>query len=109
MFKRLTKLPKNRQYNYQPRFWNPKKEELEERLKKAELRRTGKGGDKEAIKARISTGLKRGYLADSSYRKKKVLRSNMVLIGIIVMLVILAYYGLTVYLPKMLDALNLQN
>ncbi len=106
MFKRLTKLPKNRQYKYHPRYWNPKKEELEERLKKAELR---KEGDKEAIKARISSGLKRGYLSDASFRKKRVMRSNLILIGIIVLLLILTYYGLAVYLPKMLDALNLQN
>lgn len=107
MFKgRLTKLPKNRQYKYHPRYWNPKKEELEERLKKAELR---KNGDKEAIKDRISSGFRKGYVADNGFRRQKVMRSNMTLIGIIVLLLLLTYYGLTVYLPKMLDALNLAN
>ncbi len=104
MFKgRLTKLPKNRQYTYHPRYWNPKKEELEERLQKAELR---KKGDAEAIKERISAGLKR-YKTDAGFRRKRVLRSNMTLIVIIVMLLLLAYYGLGVYLPKILEALNL--
>jgi hypothetical protein len=105
MFKgRLTKLPKNRQYNYHPRYWNPKKEELEERLKKAELR---KKGDAEAIKERISSGFKRGYKTDASFRRQRVMRSNMTLIAIIVLLLLLAYYGLGVYLPKILEALNL--
>lgn len=106
MFKgRLTKLPKNKQYKYQPRYWNPKKEELEERLKKAELR---KKGDTESIKERISSGFNRGYMADASYRKKRVLRSNLTLIGIIVLLMLVAYYGLGVYLPKILEALKLK-
>jgi hypothetical protein len=106
MFKgRLTKLPKNRQYNYHPRYWNPKKEELEERLKNADLR---KKGDKEAIKDRISSGFRKGYMADTNYRKQRVLRSNLILIGIIVMLMLVAYYGLGVYLPRILEALNLK-
>ena len=105
MFKgRLTKLPKNRQYTYHPRYWNPKKEELEERLKKAELR---KKGDADALKERIASGFRRGYKTDVSYRRQRVMRSNMILIGIIVMLLLLAYYGLGVYLPKILEALNL--
>ncbi len=104
MFKGLSRLPKNRQYTYHPRYWNPQKEELQERLKKAELR---KKGDKDAIKERISSGFRRGYKMDTSYRRQRVVRSNLTLVAIIVMLLFLAYYGLGVYLPKILEALNL--
>ena len=107
MFKvRWSKLPTNRQYNYNPRYWNQKKEDLNERIKNVHL---VKEGDKEAMKARIRGGMKRGYVKDASaFRKKKVMRANLTLIGIIFLLIFLTYYGLTVYLPKMLDAFNLQ-
>ena len=101
-----SKLPRNRQYNYNPRYWNQKKEALDTRIKNVELT---KKGDVNAMKARIREGISRGYVKETaSFRKKKVLRANLTLIAVIFLLIIIAYYGLTVYLPKMLDALNLQ-
>ncbi len=98
-FLRFTKLPKHQQYEYKPRFWDPKQEELEERMQQVE---NMKGGDAEAIKARLSGGFRRGYQqgGQSRFRKQQVMRSNMVLLGIIVMLVFLSYLFIRVYLPE---------
>lgn len=58
------------------------------------------------MKARISSGLKRGYLADSRQRKKQALRSNMVLFAVIIFLLGLVYIFLTVYLPQIVDSID---
>lgn len=92
------RVPKHQQFEYKPRYWDPRKEELQKRLADIEaLRQEGLEG----TKARISSGLRRSsYLADSSYRRRQVLRSNLLLVGIIVALLIIAYLLLTVYLPE---------
>lgn len=102
---RWSKLPKNRQYNYHPRYWDQKKEDLDSRIKNVDL---SKAGDKNAMQARIRSGMRRGYVKDDSFRKKSVFRTNMTLFAVIILLIIATYYGLTVYLPKMLDAFNLK-
>lgn len=35
MFSRLTRLPRHRQFDYKPRYWNPEKEDLERRVAQA--------------------------------------------------------------------------
>ena len=100
---RFFKRPKHQQYEYKPRYWDPKKEELEERLKQIE---DMQGNDTEAVKARLSSGLRRGYVKDQSIRKTQVMRSNMMLLIIIVALVLVSYLVLTVYLPKMVQMMD---
>ena len=43
---RFLKLPKHQKYDYIPRYWDPQKEELDERLKRIE---DIKSGDAEAV------------------------------------------------------------
>ena len=100
---RFFKRPKHQQYEYKPRYWDPKKEELEERLKQIEEMQ---GNDAEAVKARLSSGLRRGYVKDQSIRETQVMRSNMMLLIIIVALVLVSYLVLTVYLPKMVQMMD---
>ncbi|MCB0585413.1 MAG: hypothetical protein KDD06_08830 [Phaeodactylibacter sp.] len=97
------KLPKHQQYQYKPRFWDPKKEELEERLKQIDAM---KQGDAEAIKARLSANFRKGYSKDTSFRKRQVMRSNIILLGVLAMLVILSYLFITVYLPKIASSVG---
>lgn len=100
---RFFKLPKHQQYDYKPRFWDPKKEELEERLKRInEIQEGGTSG----AKARISGGFRRGYSMDSKSRSRQVMRSNLMLIGIVVALVVLSYVMISVYLPQIVDVLE---
>jgi hypothetical protein len=93
------KTPKPNQFTYHPRFYDEKKEAFQERLQEA---RKKKGDDPEAMKARIRNSLSRrsGYLSDKSYRSRHVMRSNLLLLVIIVALIILVYVAIELYLPR---------
>ena len=79
-------------------YYDPQKEELQERLKELkELQRN----DVDGAKARISSGIRGRYGADQAYRKQQVLRSNLILVGVVVMLLVLGYLLLNVYLPEL--------
>lgn len=95
------RVPKHQQFEYKTRYWDPKKEELEERLRKVEER---KADSVAATKARIASGFrKKGYQVNSDYRRRQARRSNLVLIGIVVVLLILSYLFLAVYLPRIVQ------
>ena len=101
---RFFRVPKHQQYDYKPRYWDPKREELDERLKQIEERA---GSDPQAIKARLSGGgFRRGYQADGRYRQRHVLRSNIILLSIVVVLIIFSYLFLSVYLPRIVNILE---
>jgi hypothetical protein len=99
-FLRLFKPPSHQRFSYKPRFWDPKKEEAEERLKRVEQLQTG-GVD--AMKTRISGGFRKGQggQAAGSYRSARVKKSNGTLLIVIVCLAVLAYLGLIVYFPDL--------
>ena len=102
-FRRFIKLPKHQKYQYKPRYWDPEKEELHKRLERIEeLKRGGSDG----MKARIQSGLKRGYLADSRQRTKQTTRSNLVLLAVVVGLLAMVYIFLTTYLPEILEQID---
>lgn len=98
------KVPRHRKYNYIPRYWDPDKEEREARLR--ELDRISDPNDIEAMKSRISSGLKRKTRVSSSYRKKQMMRSNLILAGTILGLILLSFILITRYLPSILEALE---
>lgn len=102
-FLKFTKLPRNQKFDYKPRYYDPRKEELEERLKKIE---ESKSGDVEGIKNRIAGGFKRRYETDGSLRRSQVVRSNLYLLGIIVVLGFITYMMLVVYLPSIIEMLE---
>lgn len=99
-FLKFTRVPKHQQFEYKPRFWNPEKEDLEERLKRADAM---KSNDPEAIKARISSSFRnKGYgmgERETFYRRRETKRSNFMLFAIIAILLIVSYFFLTTYLP----------
>ncbi len=90
------KTPKHQKFRYTPRYWDPQKEDLENRIKQAKK----DNNDPEALKSRISKGLQRkhqfGGHRSASSSKKSTLRL-LVIIGI---LLLFAYYFLVVYLPR---------
>lgn len=100
---RFFRVPKHQRYEYKPRYWDPQKEELQERLDRINQIQ---GEGTEAMKARISSGLKRGYRGDQRLRKQRAMRSNLILIGVIVLLVLLAYAMLTIYLPGLVESIE---
>ena len=101
--RRFIKLPKHQQYQYKPRYWDPEKEELKERLQRIEAL---KQGDTEGMKARIASGMKRGYKADSRERNKQMTRSNLVLLIIVIFLLGVSYVFMTVYLPEIINKIE---
>jgi hypothetical protein len=102
-FLKFSKLPRNQKFDYKPRYYDARKEELEERLKKIE---ESKSGDVEGIKNRIAGGFKRRYEVEGSGRRNQVFRSNLTLLGIIVSLAFITYKMLVVYLPRFVEMLE---
>ncbi len=100
---RVFRTPKHQRFEYKPRHWNPQKEELEKRLEEIEKM---KQNDPDALKARIAKNFRRGSIGHGDARRKATLRSNMLLLGIIVGLVLLSYVFLSVYLPQIVNALG---
>jgi len=99
----MFRTPKHRKYDYIPRYYNPNKEELEQKIKMAEL----KAGDSiEGAKARISSGLRKRGKSSFTYkseRKKAMLHSNLMLIFILVVLILGVLYFAEVYLPTLME------
>ncbi len=102
---RLSRLPKHKSYNYTPKYYNERKEELQEILDGVEER---KSEDINGMKARISRGLKGGASTDRSYRKRRVRHSNYRLLLVIIFLLFLAYIIVTVYLPDIISVFTKQ-
>lgn len=94
------RLPKNQQFAYKPRYWDPKEEERRERDER--LNKLAED-DVEAMKSRISGTFKHGGSSGGftgSYRSQQMAKSNFVLLAVIVSLLFLAYLLLVVYLPQ---------
>ncbi|MEL6924280.1 MAG: hypothetical protein AAFO94_09545 [Bacteroidota bacterium] len=98
---RFFKLPKHNSFNYKPRYYDPAKEELEERVSKyADKARD----DKEAMKARITGGFRtrggynRGYDASrgKALRRAGVIRLLLV-IGLLLLAIVLLSEKLTTF------------
>ena len=86
-------------FDYRPRFYDERKEELLERRKAAEELQ---GENPEALKARIKRNMRRqsSYLSNKSARQQQVAKSNMRLLAIIAVLTVLTFVAIQVYLPR---------
>ena len=101
----MFRLPKTQRHEYKPRFWDPKKEDLERRISSHDRLRDN---DPEAIKEGIRGAFRRGgrggsgdYFAAAKMRQEQTRRSNMIILSIIIVLVALSYIILSVYLPAL--------
>lgn len=77
--------PKNRQFKYKPRYYDPIKDELEERIKAREMRNKN---DRKAMEIRIRDGLRSG-VGRSEARRRGTRKSNMMIILIALILVMM--------------------
>ncbi|MFK7810293.1 MAG: hypothetical protein AB8F74_20990 [Saprospiraceae bacterium] len=91
------KRPQHQRFEYNPKYYNPKQEDLEARLR---IARNAREGDADAIKSRISSGFKKRYAKQKGSTGGKLLRTNMLLIAIILILFGMTYVFLTIYLPE---------
>ena len=103
------KPPKHQKYNYIPRYWNPKKDDLNDRLEMYK----GKDGknDVEAVKSRLAKGFTRGagsgsFQIKAEMRAAETKRSNRLLVGVIVFLLFLTYLAFKIYVPSIVEALE---
>jgi len=96
------KAPKHQQFSYKPRFYDPQKERIQQILQSA------KGGSDKAelAKSRISGTFQRRAGGYGSTRSQSSKRSNLLLLGIIVLLFALSYILLTVYLPRFIHQIE---
>lgn len=87
-------------FTYRPRFYDEKKEEFQERIKKVQGLTSG---DPEMVKNRIRQGFlqKNYYTSDQAFRRKRMVRqSNRRLLLIIMILILLALWVIEIYLPR---------
>lgn len=102
------KTPKNQRFDYKPRYWDPKKEALEERMSKYKEENKG---DTKAVKNRLSRGFKgkgtsMGFREAREIRTKELKRSNRVLFITIIVLALLAYVLFEIYLTEIVNMLE---
>lgn len=104
-FLRLFKTPKAQQFSYKPRYWDPKKEEAEERRARIEMLQEG-GVD--AMKQRLRGGFRKGAGGEAAgrYRSQRVAKSNYSLIIIMVVLLVVSFLLINVYFPDLEQLLN---
>lgn len=100
---KFSRLPKHKRYEYIPRYWNPDKEELHDRIRRIE---EAKQGGVEAMRDRVQMGLRRTYTRDNSMRKRETMRSNIALLIIVVTLIAITYAFLTQYLPRIVQFMD---
>ena len=90
------KKPRHQKFEYKPRYWNPEKEDLDKRVELAKRA----NNDPNAMKSRISQGLRRGYNSSSRKNSGVSRKSTLRLFVIIGILLLFTYYFLVVYLPR---------
>lgn len=88
------------------KYYNKDKDNFLERLR--EVREQAESDDPNARKERIRRQLKRQHTlrTDRQYRQQKVLRSNLLLMVIIIGLIIVTFVVLELYLPRILEFLG---
>jgi len=87
---------KHRKFDYIPRYYNPEKEDLENRLSKYKKE---KKSDIDNVKMNIQAGLRMRSPAKSGFN----LRYNIMLLIIIAVLILITIYLFSIYLPKFME------
>ena len=90
---------KHRSFVYIPRFYDPAKEELENRVKGY----NEKDDATEIAKSRIRMGFRKGGADTRKYTQSVRKRSNLRLLGIIIFLVLASALFLSRYLPEIVS------
>lgn len=93
---------KNRSFDYIPRYYDPAKEELEQRVKGY----NEKVDATEIAKSRIRRGFRGGGVDTRKYSQRVRKRSTFRLLGIIVFLVLVTFLILYKYLPQIVAAIE---
>jgi hypothetical protein len=87
---------KPQQFNYIPRFYDPEKEERDARVKAA-MGQSDYSAD--AVKVRISKNFREKPRGKRKLQQSAAMRSNIILVMVLVCLLLLTYILLTRYMP----------
>lgn len=93
---RFTKLPKAKTFQYTPRYYDPVREEMEERARERSLRQQN---SKDGSRLRIRAGFRRRYPGDNPYAHQVRNQQNRRLVLVVVLLLFSFYLLLTELLP----------
>jgi hypothetical protein len=85
---RLFRLPRNKRFNYQPLYYDPEKEEKQERMRRIESELGIKREVTEGYRTTITRGSMRSYFHKNEKARKQ---SNFRLVIIILFLLFVAY------------------
>lgn len=96
MFKKIG----NQRYEYRPRYYNADKEALKERI---DLINRAKNGDRDAIKKRMRSSMRLHRNGEVSAKHRA--KSGVLVFGIFVVLVILAFFALGIYMPEVVEVM----
>jgi hypothetical protein len=88
----------NQRYDYKPRYYDPDKEVLQERIR---LREKMKSGDKDAIKLSMRNSMRRQR--DKKETSDYIAKSNVTILVVFTALLLIAVLALNVYLPEFLE------
>jgi hypothetical protein len=88
----------NQRYDYKPRYYDPNKEVLQERIR---LREKMKSGDKDAIKLSMRNSMRRQR--DKKETSDYIAKSNVTILVVFTALLLIAVLALNVYLPEFLE------
>ena len=103
-FLRIFRTPNPKKFNFNPRHYDPEEEERQERhARYKKLAEKGPEGMKERISARMRSGS--GGAAQRELRRKAIMRSNMIMVGVLIFLILLGYGLIQVYLPQLAESM----
>lgn len=98
MISRMFKTIGNQRYDYKPRYYDPDKEALQERIR---LRERVKAGDKDAIKQSMRNSMRRQK--DKQTTSDYIAKSNVTILAVFTALLVIAILALNMYLPEFLE------
>ena len=93
----MFRTPKHQKFIYHPRYYDPEKEELKERIRAA---RGQQDNDLDKMKARIGQTYQKKYESKKQISRKTIRRSNIMVFVIFLVLLIFTYYLLVEFLPN---------
>ena len=97
----LRKGLKPQSFNYIPRHYNPMVDDLHQRLKMGKYAETDDAlNKKELIKERLRRGMKRNALQSIKSKRKSIFTANLRLLAVLAIIIIVTYYLLVIYLPR---------
>ncbi len=100
------KAPRHQRFNYQPRYYDPGKDKVQEIISQYQTEGSVEDGVEKA-KARISRNFQSSYARKGGQQTSQFnKRSNIMLVAIILALLFLAFVLLNSYLPRIIQYLE---